>query len=160
MWNPFRRNRGPEPVFLPAPGRMIDLSEVPDPVFAARSMGDGFAVEPADGTFRSPVDGELILVADTGHAFGVRTPNGAELLVHIGVDTVLLRGDGFRLLRATGDHVAAGDPVIECDLAGMSAAVPSLATPVILTNGPGFVLTVTDEHGSDTTRPVATVGRA
>lgn len=139
---------------------MIDLADVPDPLFAGRSMGDGFAVEPAEGVFRSPVDGVLMLVADTGHAFGVRTPAGAELLVHIGVDTVLLKGAGFRVLRAAGDHVRAGDPVVECDLDGVRPAVPSLATPVILTNGSEFVLTVTDAAGSGTTTPVASIGRA
>ncbi len=160
MWNPFQRGHRTEPVFLPAPGRMIDLTDVPDPVFAGRSMGDGFAVEPTEGVFRSPVDGELILVADTGHAFGVRTPGGAELLVHIGIDTVLLKGAGFRVLRTVGERVRAGDPVVECDLDDVRAAVPSLATPVIVTNGSAFALTVTDPAAGDTTAPVATVRRA
>ncbi len=159
MWNPFRRASQTEPVFLPASGRIIDLSDVPDPVFATRAMGDGFAIEPTEGVFRSPVDGELILVAETGHAFGIRTPNGAEILVHIGIDTVKLKGAGFRTLHTAGEQVAAGDPVIECDLGTVSASVPSMATPVLVTNGAEFVLSRTDTAGSDTTKPVATLSR-
>lgn len=140
MWNPFKKGPAGEDVYRPVQGAVIKLDDVPDPVFARRSMGDGFAVEPTDGTFSSPVDGELVMVAKTLHAFAVRTPAGAEVLVHIGIDTVGLKGAGFTALRQQGDTVNVGDPVIRVDLAAVSGQVPSMATPVIVTNGKKFTI--------------------
>ncbi len=150
MWNPFKKGPTGEDVYRPVQGTVIKLDDVPDPVFARRSMGDGFAVEPTDGTFRAPVSGELILVAKTLHAFAVRTPAGAEVLVHIGIDTVGLKGEGFTALRQQGDTVNVGDPVIQVDLAQVAGQVPSMATPVIVTNGKKFTISQPDlATGSD-----------
>lgn len=134
MWNPFKKTPEGEDVLRPVSGRVIRLDDVPDPVFAGRSMGDGFAVEPDEGTFCAPVAGELVLLAETLHAYALRTASGAEILVHVGVDTVMLKGAGFTAHRKQGDRVAAGDPIVSCDLGSVAAAVPSMATPVILTN--------------------------
>lgn len=158
MWNPFKKTPGQENVYAPVQGRVVTLDEVPDPVFARRSMGDGFAVEPSEGTFRAPVNGELILVAKTLHAFAIRTDAGAEVLVHIGIDTVKLKGAGFTAQRAQGDRVKVGDPVITCDLADMAGKVPSMTTPVIVTNGKAFTISVTDLTASEGA-PVAAVAR-
>lgn len=147
MRNIFKRRT--TSVTRPAQGRLVTLDEVPDPMFAARSLGDGFAVEPVDGVFASPVDGELIVVAETGHAFGVRADSGAELLVHVGIDTVALGGEGFTVLRAVGDRVAAGDPVVEVDLDVVAPRVPSMLTPVVVTNGDDFEIASTDLAATD-----------
>jgi PTS system glucose-specific IIA component len=155
MLNPFKKKT--ESVYSPASGRIVPLDEVPDPVFAQRSVGDGFAVEPTEGSFRSPVDGELVLVAETLHAFAVRTAEGAEILVHIGIDTVTLKGAGFTAHRTAGESVTRGDLIISCDLADIAGKVPSMATPVLLTNGGRFVMSAPDLQGNGA--PVITVRR-
>lgn len=143
----FRRSTQNEPtrhdpieIMAPAPGRLLVMDDVPDPVFARKTMGGGFAVDPTSGGIASPVAGHLILVAETLHAFAVRTGEGLEVLVHVGIDTVALGGDGFTARLATGDRVAAGDIVIDVDLDTVRPRVPSMVTPVIITSGEGFVL--------------------
>lgn len=131
-------------VASPAAGRILDLEEVPDPVFSRKVMGDGFAVDLTDGQVTSPADGELVLLPDSLHAFAVRTPEGVEILVHIGIDTVKLKGEGFRAHRAVGDVLRRGDPVVSIDLDGVRDRVPSLITPVVITNGTAF--TVAERH--------------
>ena len=132
-----------EQIFAPAAGAVLALADVPDPVFASGTMGEGFAVEPSEGSFVSPVDGELVLLAKTLHAFAVRTDAGAEILVHIGMDTVKLKGAGFTAHRAKGDRVQRGDKIISCDLAQMTPLVPSMVTPVLVTNGKDFAVAET-----------------
>jgi glucose-specific phosphotransferase system IIA component len=146
MLNPFKKKS--ESVYSPVSGRIVSLDGVPDPVFAQRSVGDGFAVIPTDGSFRSPVDGELVLVATTGHAFAVRTHEGAEILVHIGIDTVTLKGEGFTVHRQAGETVSRGDVIVSCDVEAMKSKVPSMVTPVLLTNGAKFTMTAPDLHGN------------
>lgn len=145
-----------EQVFAPAAGTVMALADVPDPVFASGAVGEGFAVEPSEGNFVSPVDGELVLVAKTLHAFAVRTDAGAEILVHIGMDTVKLKGEGFTAHRAKGDRVKQGDLVISCELAEMAPLVPSMVTPVLVTNGKDFAIAAT-EIGAASGQPVLTV---
>lgn len=139
MFSRFKKSR-PIELVAPAPGRLMAMDQVPDPVFAQKMMGDGFAVDPSTGSFASPATGELVLVARTLHAFAVRTAEGLEVLVHVGIDTVGLDGDGFTALRAAGDQVTAGDVVIEVDLGVVKGRVPSMVTPVVVTNRDGFVL--------------------
>lgn len=145
-----------EQIFAPASGTVMALADVPDPVFASGAVGEGFAVEPSEGNFVSPVDGELVLVAKTLHAFAVRTDAGAEILVHIGMDTVKLKGEGFTAHRAKGDRVKQGDLVISCELAEMAPLVPSMVTPVLVTNGKDFAIAST-EIGAASGQPVLTV---
>lgn len=124
-------------VVAPVEGTIIPLSEVPDPVFAQGMLGEGFAVETAGDIVRSPVDGEIIVLFPTAHAFAVRTPKGEEVLVHIGVDTVSLKGEGFHALAAQGDQVKAGTPVVQLtDLEALAEKVPSLVTIVVSTDLP------------------------
>ena len=145
-----------EQIFAPAAGTVMALANVPDPVFASGAVGEGFAVDPSEGNFVSPVDGELILLAKTLHAFAVRTDAGAEILVHIGMDTVRLKGEGFTAHRAKGEMVKQGELIISCDLAAMTPLVPSMVTPVLLTNGKDFVIAET-EIGASAGTPVITV---
>ncbi|STD15174.1 PTS sugar transporter subunit IIA [Dermatophilus congolensis] len=130
-----------EALYRPVQGRAVDITEVPDPVFAQKIMGDGFAVLPDEGVFRAPVAGELVLVAETMHAFAIRTDAGAEVLVHIGIDTVGLKGEGFTAHAQAGRWVQAGEPIISCDLRSQEAKVPSMITPVVVTNGDRFTMT-------------------
>ncbi|MEZ5212625.1 PTS glucose transporter subunit IIA [Gordonia sp. (in: high G+C Gram-positive bacteria)] len=125
-------------VAAPVDGEVIPLDQVPDKMFSAGTMGPGFAVLPTGEVFSSPVDGVLTMVFPTKHAFAVTTDDGVQILVHIGLETVALKGDGFEALAAKGDRVSAGTPVIRADLAAIGAKVPSLVTPVIVMNGKDF----------------------
>ncbi|MBY6277971.1 MAG: PTS glucose transporter subunit IIA [Symbiobacterium thermophilum] len=133
----FGKRSKPVTVAAPLAGEVRPISEAPDPVFAEKMLGDGFCVFPAAvdrTTVVSPVDGEVVNLFPTGHAVGLRTPDGLEVLVHVGIDTVKLQGRGFRALVAQGDRVSAGQPMLEVDLGSIQSDVPSLATPVLLTN--------------------------
>ena len=122
----------------PIKGKAVALSEVPDPVFAQKMAGDGVAIDPADDVVVSPADGELSLVFNTKHAFALTLENGAELLVHIGVDTVSLNGEGFEQLAEAGTKVKAGTPIIKIDREFIKSKGFSLMTPVLITNPDNF----------------------
>ncbi|MYL62584.1 PTS N-acetyl glucosamine transporter subunit IIABC [Bacillus hwajinpoensis] len=119
---------------MPVKGKIIPLNEVPDEVFSAGMMGDGFAILPEDGHFVSPVDGEVISVFPTKHAVGIKSESGVEILIHVGIDTVNLKGEGFTTHVKEGDTIKRGDNLMTVDLSSVRRAVPSLATPVIFTN--------------------------
>lgn len=129
-------------VFLIAPlsGVVLPLSAVPDPVFADGMMGPGIAIEPLSSTLLSPCDGEISQLSATGHALSVRAANGAELLIHIGVDTMKLRGEGFVPLVKKGQLVRSGEPLINIDIDEVARRAPSLITMVILSNPDGMRL--------------------
>ena len=121
----------------PIDGRLIELIHVPDAVFAGKIMGDGFAIEPANGEVISPVDGTVTsFMADTRHAVGITSTEGLEILIHIGIDTVQLAGEGFVGLVVQDDPVTAGQPLLKVDLAKIRDKVPSLVSPVVFTNLP------------------------
>lgn len=122
-------------VAAPVSGTCIRIEEVPDPVFSAKMMGDGFAVIPESDTVVAPMTGEIAMVAETKHAFGMKTKSGIELLVHIGLDTVNLNGEGFTVLAEQGSKVKAGDPVIRFDRTGMEAKGLKTTTMVVFTGG-------------------------
>jgi len=127
----------PLKVVAPRKGEVKPITEVPDPVFAEKMMGDGFCVFPeilSAAQVVSPVDGEVVNLFPTGHAVGIRTSGGLEVLVHIGIDTVKLQGKGFRILVTEGAKVTAGQPLMEVDLTAIQGDVPSLATTVVFTN--------------------------
>lgn len=131
---------GPVALAAPIAGRLVDLAEVPDPVFAERILGDGFAIDPTEGLLCAPFDGRVVGLHDSGHAITLRARNGAEVLMHIGIDTVGLNGQGFAPQVRDGDAVRQGQPLIRFDRARVSAQVPSMMIPVILTNGDDFAL--------------------
>ncbi|MDO5031887.1 N-acetylglucosamine-specific PTS transporter subunit IIBC [Corynebacterium sp.] len=121
-------------VRAPFEGTVVDLSQVPDPTFAERMVGDGFAVEPpATDVFDvcAPANGTITMVFKTRHAFGMKTDEGVDLLVHIGLDTVNLKGEGFTALATKGDRVSAGTPIIAVDAADLRAKGINLITPVV-----------------------------
>lgn len=101
-----------EVIYSPADGTVMDLSDVPDPVFSQKMMGEGIAVEPSSGEIVSPAEGEVIQIFHTKHAVGIRTRSGIELLIHVGLETVNMNGEGFTAHIKEGDKVKVGDPLI------------------------------------------------
>lgn len=108
--------------FAPAAGKVMPVTKSADEAFAAKAMGDGIAVDPADGTICAPCDGTVSMIFPTGHAVGLTTDQGTEVLIHVGIDTVKMDGDGFEALVKQGDRVAAGDVLIRADLDKIRAA--------------------------------------
>ena len=116
-------------------GRVMPIEEAPDDVFSQKIMGDGVAIEPSNTVVTAPADCDVsVVMVDTGHACGLTLPNGVELLIHVGVDTVDMGGDGFRLLVNEGDHVKAGQKLIEFDPAKIKAAGHPCTTMLIVTS--------------------------
>ena len=116
-------------------GKVMPIEEAPDDVFSQKIMGDGLAIEPSNNVVTAPADCDVsVVMADTGHACGLSFPNGVELLIHVGVDTVDMGGDGFKLLVKEGDHVKAGQPLIEFDPAKIKAAGHPCTTMLIVTS--------------------------
>ncbi|ANU12047.1 PTS N-acetyl glucosamine transporter subunit IIABC [Planococcus antarcticus DSM 14505] len=119
---------------MPIQGEIIPLSEVPDDVFAKGMMGQGFAIIPSGNILHSPVDGRVVSVFPTKHAIGIETDTGIEILIHVGLDTVKLKGEGFETLVEQGQLVQRGDALLKLDLEFLKANAPSVATPIIFTN--------------------------
>jgi PTS system D-glucosamine-specific IIC component len=125
-----------EDIVMPVNGELMDISNVPDPVFAERMTGDGFAVLPHEGLISSPVYGKVFNVFPSKHAIGIMSDGGKEVLVHIGVNTVKLKGQGFNVLVKEGDLVAAGQPIMEVDLSYVKEHAPSIISPIVFSNLP------------------------
>lgn len=135
-----------EIIASPMIGQVVKLENVPDEVFASGAMGKGIAIDPADGTVVAPAAGEITLVFPTGHAIGMRTENGAEILIHVGIDTVSLAGKGFNTFVQVGDKVDAGQKLLEFDLATIREANLPVISPVIVTNSTEFEDVLTTQN--------------
>ena len=123
-----------ETIVSPIVGQMVDLKDVNDPVFSSGAMGQGVAVKPSEGVVYAPADAEVTIAFATGHAYGLKTADGAEILIHVGIDTVSMNGDGFDQKVAQGDKVKAGDVLGTFDAAKIAAAGLDDTTMVIITN--------------------------
>ena len=131
-----RNEEGKKILFLsPLTGRSVSLEEVPDPVFSQKIIGDGMAVIPSDGRIVSPVDAQVVSVADTAHAYGLKTEDGIELLIHAGLETVSLKGECFKVYVKQGDTVKAGDVLAEMDLKFLEERKLNPITPVLICGG-------------------------
>ncbi|WP_338207741.1 PTS glucose transporter subunit IIA [Lactiplantibacillus paraxiangfangensis] len=117
-----------------ASGQLMPITAVADPVFSQKMMGDGFAIDPTDGTITAPADGEIKTIADTKHAVMLTTKDGLELMLHLGLDTVELKGAPFDVQVKVGDQVTAGQPLVQMDLAAVKAAGKSTTVIVVVTN--------------------------
>jgi multiphosphoryl transfer protein len=124
----------------PLRGWCAPLDETPDEVFAQRLLGDGVAIDPTGDTLHAPCDGEVISVATSKHAVALRAENGAEILMHVGIDTVALAGKGFEALVQQGARVKRGEPLLKFDLDVLAQGAKSLITPVLITNGNRFAV--------------------
>ncbi|MEN2768558.1 glucose-specific PTS transporter subunit IIBC [Ornithinibacillus xuwenensis] len=123
-----------EEILAPITGEILPITEVPDQVFAGKMMGDGFAIKPQEGLIVSPVNGKIINAFPTKHALGIQSDGGREILIHVGIDTVNLKGEGFELLVNEGDTVKAGQPLLQVDLAYIEKRATSIVTPIVFTN--------------------------
>jgi sugar PTS system EIIA component len=121
-------------ILQPLEGEIIPLDVVPDPVFSQKMIGDGFAINPTNGTVVSPVDGEVISVFPTKHAVSIKSKSGREILIHVGLETVSLNGEGFTAFVSDGQSVQKGQKLLEADFQSIKDKVPSIITPVIFTN--------------------------
>lgn len=119
---------------MPVKGTIMPITEVPDQVFSQKMMGDGFAIDPEDGLYVSPVDGEILNVFPTKHAVGILAESGHEILVHIGLDTVELKGVGFDVYVKEGNKVKKGDVLVKVDLDYVKANATSTISPIVFTN--------------------------
>ena len=127
-----------ETLVSPLSGNVVALENVNDPVFSSGAMGKGLAVKPSEGVVYAPADAEVTIAFETGHAYGLKTASGAEILIHIGIDTVSMNGNGFEKLVAAGDKVKAGTPIAKFDVAKIAEAGLDDTTMVIVTNTADF----------------------
>lgn len=117
-----------------ATGKLVRIEEVPDPVFAEKMMGEGIAIIPSEGKIYSPVDGEVVRVFPKKHAVIVRAGNGAEILIHIGLETVSMKGEGFTTHVTEGKKVKVGDLMVTVDLELVKQKAKDIITPLVITN--------------------------
>lgn len=143
-----------ETLVSPLSGDVVALENVNDPVFSSGAMGKGLAVKPSEGVVYAPADAEVTIAFETGHAYGLKTASGAEILIHIGIDTVSMNGNGFEKLVAAGDKVKAGTPIAKFDVAKIAEAGLDDTTMIIVTNTADFaevspLAEGTIAHGAD-----------
>lgn len=124
----------------PISGEIISLDNVSDEVFSQRMMGDGFAIEPENGDVFSPLDGTITAVFPTKHAISIKSNSGVEILIHFGLDTVNLKGEGFEVYVEQGDSVKAGDPLLKVNIEEIRNKVPSVVVLIVFIelNGKSF----------------------
>ncbi|WP_174853494.1 sucrose-specific PTS transporter subunit IIBC [Streptococcus suis] len=137
-----------ETLVSPLSGNVVALENVSDPVFSSGAMGKGLAVKPSEGVVYAPADAEVTIAFETGHAYGLKTASGAELLIHIGIDTVSMNGNGFEKLVAAGDKVKAGTPIAKFDAAKIAEAGLDDTTMIIVTNTADFAEVSTLAEGT------------
>jgi glucose PTS system EIICBA or EIICB component len=128
-------SNGSKEIFVsPIKGEIKPITDVPDAVFSGKMMGDGFAIIPSEGTIVSPVDGKIATLFATKHAIGIVSDTGREILIHVGIDTVNLKGEGFEALVSENDPVVKGQPILKVDLDFIKQHAPSIMTPIVFTN--------------------------
>ncbi|MBI0581044.1 PTS transporter subunit IIABC [Neobacillus cucumis] len=127
-------NTSKEIIVAPLKGEIKPITEVPDQVFAGKMMGDGFAIVPSEGTVVSPVDGKIVNLFPTKHAIGILSDGGREILIHVGIDTVNLKGQGFETLVSENDRIVKGQPLLKVDLDYVKEHATSTITPIVFTN--------------------------
>lgn len=130
----------------PVKGQIVSLKDVKDEVFSSGAMGQGIAIEPSVGKVYAPADGVITTFFPTKHAIGLTTDKGAEILIHVGMDTVSMDGKGFDAKKEQGDRVKKGDLLLEFDINAIKAAGHPVTTPVIVTNSKDYVDIVETEE--------------
>ena len=121
-------------IIAPLSGEIVNIEDVQDVVFAEKIVGDGIAIKPSGNKIVAPVDGTIGKIFETNHAFSIESDDGIELFVHFGIDTVELKGEGFKRIAEEGQSVKKGDVVIEFDLALLEEKAKSVLTPVVISN--------------------------
>ncbi|MFR4352220.1 MAG: PTS glucose transporter subunit IIA [Roseburia sp.] len=138
MFDFLKKKENKIEIGAPVKGQAVPISEVSDPTFGEEILGKGVAIRPEEGKIYAPVDGEITLLFDTLHAVSLTSDEGVEVLVHVGLDTVALKGEHFTAHRATGEKVRKGDLLITVDLDQVKAAGYDIITPVIICNTDAF----------------------
>jgi len=126
-------------VLAPLDGKVVELENVPDEVFAQKMAGDGVAIDPSGEVAVAPISGTLAVLFPGGHAFGISTEDGVELIVHIGLDTVELKGQGFQNIATQGQAVQAGTPIVRFDRATVERLGKAMISPVV-SSGSGIIV--------------------
>jgi len=121
-------------IYAPLNGKVVKLEDVPDPVFNQKMMGEGIAIMPSEGKVVSPVEGKIVQVPESKHAVGIEAVDGTEILIHVGLETVALKGEGFTVNVAAGDKVSVGDQLMEFDLNYIKEHASDSVTPIVITN--------------------------
>ncbi|MGM3161974.1 PTS glucose transporter subunit IIA [Dickeya undicola] len=129
-----KKETGSIEIIAPLSGEIVNIEDVPDVVFAEKIVGDGIAIKPSGNKMVAPVDGTIGKIFETNHAFSIESDNGIELFVHFGIDTVELKGEGFKRIAEEGQRVKKGDVVIEFDLSLLEEKAKSTLTPVVISN--------------------------
>jgi glucose-specific phosphotransferase system IIA component len=141
MFNFFKKKQNLDNVLIsPVNGKCIDLSEVPDKVFSEKMMGDGVAFIPSGDIVCSPCDGTVIMIANTSHAIGIQSNDGVEILLHVGLNTVELNGEGLEVLVKKDQKVKVGTQLLRIDRSLMQEKSVNLTTPMIITNSDDYNL--------------------
>ena len=143
MFEIFKKNKICN-ITAPVVGESISLDEVPDKVFSERMIGDGVAFRFDGDTVYAPCNGEIIMIADTGHAFAFRTDNDTEILLHVGLDTVNLKGNGMKVLVQNNVRVTAGEPILKINRKIMSERDVDLTTSLIISNMSEYDMEIKD----------------
>lgn len=137
-------------IYSPVKGKVVNLEDVPDSMFSSKMLGDGVAIDIEDDIICAPQDGVVKVLFETKHAFVIVTKEGIEILVHIGLDTVDLNGEGFQAIATVGDKVKAGDPIVKVDRESVKSKGFNLITMIIITNVEKFKEINTVEKGYST----------
>lgn len=127
-------------IVSPMDGELMELEKVPDKVFSQKLVGDGIAIVPTSGTVVAPVSGKISRIFPTHHAFSITTQEGLEVMVHIGLDTVELNGEGFQALKNEGDEITVGTPIIRVDKAYLIAQGKEIVTPIVVSSEKNITL--------------------
>lgn len=137
MFNRLFGKKKPDEEILIAPlsGKVIGIEQVPDLTFSEKMLGDGVAIDPSRGEVVSPVEGEIVQVFESKHAVGIRSAAGLEILIHVGLETVAMQGEGFDIHVNAKDKVKAGDPLLTFDLDLVKEKADSTVSPIVITNG-------------------------
>ena len=129
-----KKDTGTIEIIAPLSGEIVNIEDVPDVVFAEKIVGDGIAIKPTGNKMVAPEDGTIAKIFETNHAFSIESDSGVELFVHFGIDTVELKGEGFKRIAEEGQRVKVGDTVIEFDLPLLEEKAKSTLTPVVISN--------------------------
>ncbi|MPM43322.1 PTS system glucose-specific EIIA component [bioreactor metagenome] len=128
-------------IYAPLSGKSLPITEVNDPVFSQKMMGDGIAIEPSDSLVVAPVDGIISVIAATKHAIGITMNNGIELIIHCGLETVSAHGEGFEVMISEGQPVTVGTPLLRFDMEYFRTKGISLITPLVISDLAGYRIT-------------------
>lgn len=134
----FTKKKRATHIIAPISGHTVNIERVPDEVFSKKMLGEGIAIQTSGAEVVAPADGKINFIMDTGHAFGIILKNGIEILIHIGLETANLKGEGFRVLAESGAEVTVGTPIISLDRDYIESKGYSMITMVIISNSAGY----------------------